>query len=103
MSKERVLFFPEFPANTLSLGRGTILVACENMPEKGVKKGEQIVLGYDGEKVRCADLSWSMEELEQEIWNNLWRVTNRSKTLHRYECAVRFITRIEKRNLAHAR
>ncbi len=63
-----MLSLPDFPKNELGLKRGTILKAKPALEgQLGLKTGNRIPIGFDGEYVRCYGFTWSIDQLVREI------------------------------------
>lgn len=72
-------FLPEFPANPLGLVRGSILTAKhEAVSQLGLTVGQKIVIGYDGESVRCQGVDWDIDQLVEEINRGIWEITGKT-------------------------
>ncbi|OIP78189.1 MAG: hypothetical protein CO002_00095 [Candidatus Portnoybacteria bacterium CG_4_8_14_3_um_filter_44_10] len=66
---------PEFPKNSLGLKRGTVLKSTSELTRQiGVKIGDEIVIGYDGRYVCCCGCSWSIERIQDEILDGVWKI-----------------------------
>lgn len=66
---------PPFPENTAGLKRGTMLEATHPMvAQLGMKVGDRIAIGFDGEYVRFGPLTWDVEQLADEIAHGVWRI-----------------------------
>jgi hypothetical protein len=63
------LELPEFPPNSLGLTRGTILrvIHPDAAAQLGLALGDRIPIGFDGTYVRSFGLTWSIEQLTEEI------------------------------------
>lgn len=69
------LRLPGFPKNFHGLKRGTILKALDDRVRMvGLKKGDRIPIGYDGEYIRCVSLTWNIEQIVEEILRGVWDV-----------------------------
>lgn len=72
---KRVTSLPAFPENNVGLRRGTILKAKhEAVSQLGMKVGDKIPIGFDGEYIRCGPFTWDVGQLEDEITNNIWSI-----------------------------
>jgi hypothetical protein len=70
---------PAFPENPLGLVRGSILAAKhEAVAQLGLKVGQEIVIGYDGEFVRCQGADWDIDQLVEEINGGFWEITGKA-------------------------
>ena len=67
---------PEFPKNVIGLVRGSIIVALTDRTSYlGIKKGERIPIGFDGEYICCGPtLTWSIDGLIEEIRSGIWKI-----------------------------
>lgn len=66
---------PIFPKNSLGLKRGTILEAAHpDVNQLMLAVGQRILIGYDGEYIRCGPFTWSVEQLEEEISRGVWKI-----------------------------
>jgi len=93
---------PEFSKNSLDICRGTILRANQNISYLGVKIGDLLPIGFDGQYVRCQGLTWGIEDLVEEIRSGVWTITGRRVNLSNEVVARRFGNTIEQRKeLAH--
>ena len=90
-------YFPEFPEGTMGLKRGSILKANLDIPHLGITRGFRFPLGFDGEYIRCTNLSWSIEKIEDEIQRGIWTITGEVSDLSSPERARHFIEKIEQR------
>ena len=98
--------FPEpFPENSLNLKRGSVLEAVyEDIGEwiDGLKPGDKIIIGFDGEYVSFLSYSWSIEQIVDEINSGYWKITGevidplKFKT---FEDALKFVVQIEPRRI----
>lgn len=91
-----------FPENKLGLRRGSVLQANKDNIHglKGVEKGKKIFVGFDGECVRCGQLKWStIEHLEEEIKQGLWRITGEVINLTDLRAMDFFAQVIERRTI----
>jgi putative AlgH/UPF0301 family transcriptional regulator len=52
--------------------KGAVLKANEEMAFLGVEKGQEITVQNDGQYLRIGPLTWSAEQLEEEIKNGVW-------------------------------
>ena len=70
------LELPEFPQNELGLKRGTILTAIDDaVSQLGMKRGDKIILGFDGKYIRCQGFTWSIEQITTEIEvYKIWKI-----------------------------
>lgn len=66
---------PDFPNNNAGLKRGTILQAThEAVSQLGLKVGDRIPIGFDGEYIRCGPFTWSVTQLTDEISGGIWSI-----------------------------
>ena len=67
---------PEFPKNDVDLVRGSVIVALTDRTNYlGVKRGDGIPIGFDGEYIRCgSDLTWGIDDLIGEIKGGIWKI-----------------------------
>ena len=88
---------PEFPKNDVDLVRGSLIVALTDRTSYlGVKKGEEIPIGFDGEYIRCGPhLTWDIKGLAKEIAGGIWRVTNKRIDLSDEEISQQFAEVVE--------
>lgn len=100
ISKAASLELPEFPKNDLGIQRGT-LIRCNHIEvekQLGVKVGEVIPVGYDGEYVRCGPFAWDIEQLCEEINGGYWLITGQadlSNAVH----SLKFARKVERLNV----
>ncbi|MBI2120073.1 MAG: hypothetical protein HYT94_00435 [Parcubacteria group bacterium] len=88
---------PVFPENTLNLKRGTVLKVKDPFVTKclGLKIGQMIPIGYDGEHVCSQGLGWTLEQIIEEIAERqLWEIVE-SIDLSDKEKSLRFAREIE--------
>lgn len=70
---------PAFPDNPLGLVRGSILTAKhEAVSQLGLMVGQKIVIGYDGESVRCQGVDWNIDQLVEEIKGGVWEISGKA-------------------------
>lgn len=58
--------------------KGCTLVANSDIAFLGIKKGDAINLNFDGHILRVGNLSWSPEQLTEEIDKNIWTFEKQS-------------------------
>ncbi len=65
---------PKFPENPLGLKRGSFLKVISPEVDKstGLKVGRHIPIGFDGKHVKSGGLSWSIDQLVDEIRDRKW-------------------------------
>ena len=72
------LEIPKFPKNNIGLVRGSIIVALTDRTNYlGVKKGSGIPIGFDGNYIRCSNLTWSIDDLVEEIREGIWEIADK--------------------------
>lgn len=74
MARAEMLKIPDFPSNLMGIQRGTLIRSNHIQVEKqlGIKIGEKIPVGFDGEYVRCGPFTWSIDQLMDEIDRGYW-------------------------------
>jgi hypothetical protein len=72
---KRLQELPKFPDNPLGLKRGSILEAIHpDVNQLMLAVGQRILIGYDGEHIRCGPFTWSVEQIVDEINKGIWKV-----------------------------
>lgn len=74
MARAEMLKIPDFPFNSMGIQRGTVIRSNDILVERqlGIKIGEKIPVGFDGEYVRCGPFTWSIDQLMDEIDYGCW-------------------------------
>jgi len=92
-----VTSLPEFPANNLGLRRGTILESAHIEVERqlGLTVGKRTAIGFDGEFVRSAGCTWSIEQLGKEINLGFWKVVGCIDFTDDFEISRQFAQQFE--------
>ena len=90
---------PKFPENPLELKRGSFLTVISPEVEKstGLKVGRHIPIGYDGTFVRSGGLTWSIDQLVNEIRDKgYWEVAEEEIDLSDPNLSLKFAREVER-------
>ena len=95
------IYLPQFPKNAFKLKRGSILQAKVTITlldsQIEIPEGTELPLGFNGEQVCSQGITWTIEELEEEIRAGIWIVTNEYIILSSRKKILAFIDEIERR------
>lgn len=74
---------PPYPANRHQLVNGSVIRGKnETVQQLGLRVGDPIVIGWDGQYVRFGSFTWSVEQLDSEIDCGFWEVVTVSPPFH---------------------
>jgi hypothetical protein len=95
-----MLNLPEFPKNTLGIERGTYVRCADIEVQKqlGIKVGQSIPVGFDGEYVRFGPFTWSIDQLVGEIEGGYWEI-NGKVDLSDEKVSRKFAKEVERLNI----
>ena len=88
---------PKFPKNDVGLIRGSVIVSLTDRTSYlGVREGDGIPIGFDGEYICCgSDLTWDIDDLAEEIKGGIWRIEG-EVDLSNKETSQRFARNVER-------